>query len=66
MLNTMIKLPLYRFYRKARQKLLSIAHNQNAATAATADFVKSINTTFFSVRDTANNRSKCVLAMFTC
>lgn len=62
----MVKPPLYRFHRKARQKWLSIVHDQNATTAATVDFKKSINTTFFSIRDTANNGSKCVLGIFMC
>lgn len=62
----MIKPPLYRFHGKARSKWLNIAHDQNATTAATVDFVKSINATFFSIRDTANNGSKCALGIFTC
>ena len=61
----MIKPPLCGFHRKARQKWLSIAHKHNA-TAATVDFVKSINTTFFSIRDTANNGSVCALGIFMC
>lgn len=47
-------------------KWLSTVHNQNGTTAATVDFLKSISTTFFSMRDTANNGSRCVLRIFTC
>lgn len=45
---------------------MSTANDQIATPAATVDFVKSINTTFFSVRATANNGSKCVLRIFMC